>query len=129
MAERLRKHGDPCRKFRYGEPGQWLPWHLRCQKSCHFPQKKVVTAGPELLFSFCHSAGPKLVYRHCCDDDDTNNNFLHIISPPHLLTAVTKKSHDQCSDQRSENSALAAVQAAAADNDRGNDIEFRTSRY
>src|SRR6266536_89041 len=63
------------------------------------------------------------------DDDRADDDLLNIIGPPDLLAAVPQEGHNQRPNQRTKDTAFTAVQTAAANHNRGNDIELRTSGY
>src|SRR5262245_56233312 len=62
------------------------------------------------------------------DDDDADDDLLHVVRPPHLLTTVAQEGHDQRADHGAGDAPLAAVQASAADDYGGDDVELHPHR-
>src|SRR5581483_890958 len=71
-----------------------------------------------------HPALAELVKADGQDDDEANDDFLGEILPAHLVGTVAEDGHDQGANHRAENAAGAAVQAGAADDDGGDDVQF-----
>src|SRR4051794_7473209 len=61
---------------------------------------------------------------HGEDDDGAGGNFLDAGLEAELGAAVSEDGHDERADERAEDAALAAVEARAADDDGGDDVEF-----
>ena len=58
------------------------------------------------------------------DDDNADDDFLGVGLPAELVGAVAQQRHDQGADQRASDAADTAAQAGAADDDRGDDVQF-----
>src|SRR6266487_1529082 len=71
---------------------------------------------------------PQPVKRDREHDDRADDDFLDVVRPPHLLAAVAQERHDQGADHRARDAPFAALQAAAADHDRRDDVELGADR-
>src|ERR1043165_116590 len=63
------------------------------------------------------------------DDQRADDDLLHVIRPAHLLASVAEEGHDQRADHRAGDAPFAAIEAPAADHDRGDDVELHAHRH
>jgi hypothetical protein len=69
-------------------------------------------------------AAAEAVEEYGDDDHEADDDFLEVVGPAHLLRAVAQDGHDEGAYDGAEDRAGAAVQARAADDDRGDDVEL-----
>ena len=69
---------------------------------------------------------PESIHGDCDDDDDADDDFLYVCGPVHLDGAVAEDGHYEGTDHGAKNAARAAAETCAANDDRGDDVEFET---
>src|SRR5690242_18544325 len=70
-------------------------------------------------------AAPEAIERDGRDDDGADDDVLGGIGNPGVDATVVQDGHDQATDQGPQDRPLAAVEAPAADDDGGDDLQLQ----
>ena len=86
-------------------------------------------SGFHKLPSNLHPRTAQPVSGHGEHDDAADDDLLDIVGPSHQLAAITQEGHDESADHLTQDTALAAGQAAPANHHGGDDIELHSHSH